>query len=90
VEQITKFKFQYQGLKTIGIILASGILLWFIRIIQLNRLLNMTSGITNELGLNSSLRFETLLFSQYLFIGFLIGAIISGIIFRYEKTSNSG
>jgi hypothetical protein len=90
VEQITKFKLQYQGLKTIGIILASGILLWFIRIIQLNRLLNMTSGITNELGLNSSLRFEILLFSQYLFIGFLIGAIISGIIFRYEKTSNSG
>lgn len=85
VEQITKLTFRYQGLLTIGIILASGILLWFIRIIQLNWMLNMTSGISNELELKSSLRFEILLFNQYLFIGFLIGAVISTVIFNNKR-----
>ncbi len=84
ITKLAKLKSLNQHLISIGIIIGCGILIWQYRISQLNNLSEKLSGFNNENGIRMQLDFDNLNFERYLFIGFLIGAIISILIFRNQ------
>ncbi|MEL0653343.1 hypothetical protein V6246_18120 [Algibacter sp. TI.3.09] len=71
-----------QGLISCGIILVSGILLWQFRIFQLNSRFQKLSEFDIGNGIQTQMDFDNLNFGRYLFIGFLIGTILSILIFK--------
>jgi hypothetical protein len=82
ITKLAKLKTKSQHLISIGIIIGFGILLWQYRISQLNNISQKLSDFNIENGIKMQLNFDNLNFERYLFIGFLIGAILSILIFR--------
>ncbi|KAA5825067.1 hypothetical protein FPF71_07675 [Algibacter amylolyticus] len=82
IKKITKLNFMKQGLISCGIILVSGILLWQFRIFQLNSRFQKLSEFDIGNGIQTQMDFDNLNFGRYLFIGFLIGTILSILIFK--------
>ncbi|WKB82947.1 hypothetical protein QYR09_07875 [Cellulophaga lytica] len=82
IKKITKLNFITQGLISCGIIVISGILLWQFRIFQLNSRLQKLSEFDIGNGIKTELNFDSLNFGRYLFIGFLIGTVLSILIFK--------
>ena len=83
VERVARIKFLYQGLITIGIIISYGILLWQVNIFQMNQVFHKIAKLYQKEGKQITISLEELKFGQYLFTGFILGAIISIIIFRW-------
>ncbi|MFD2292189.1 hypothetical protein ACFSKN_14915 [Mariniflexile gromovii] len=82
IKKITKLNFVTQGLISCGIIVISGISLWQFRIFQLNSRLQKLSEFDIGNGIKTELNFDSLNFGRYLFIGFLIGTVLSILIFK--------
>ncbi|EWH09438.1 hypothetical protein KLA_17259 [Cellulophaga geojensis KL-A] len=74
-----------QGLVSYGIMVVCGILLWQFRIFQLNSRLQKLSEFDIGNGIQTELNFDNLNFGRYLFIGFLIGTILSILIFKNKN-----
>jgi hypothetical protein len=89
IEKITKLEFIKKGLIACGILITSGVVLWQFRIYQLNTEVQKLSeyNITNDFKM--SLDYENLNFGRFLFFGFLIGTIISILIFRNRKKNHA-
>ena len=68
---------------TIGIILFSGILMWQLRIMVTNSKLNRLTDITGLSDIRAEFQIADLQPELYLLIGFVLGAICSGISQRY-------
>jgi len=83
VKRITKLKFLYQGLITIGIIISCGILLWQVNIFQMNQVFQKIAELYQKEGEQITISLEELKFGQYLFTGFILGTIISTVIFKW-------
>ena len=94
IKKITKINFLNKGLISCGIIVACGILLWIFRIFQLkNRFQNISefyngSEIKTELNF-STMNLNSLNFRLYLFIGFIIGTIMSILIFKNKNKTTT-
>ncbi|PKV50907.1 hypothetical protein ATE84_2976 [Aquimarina sp. MAR_2010_214] len=82
-------KSRNQTIATLGIIFGCGILSWQLRIFQLNNQLQKLSEYNLENGIQNSMDFQNLNFSTYLFIGFLIGALLSVLIFKMKNRSTT-
>ncbi len=78
----TNFNFKYQGFISSGIIIVCGIILWQFRIFQLNNQFQKLSEFQIENGIQTTMNFENLNFEHYLSLGFLIGAVLSILIFK--------
>ncbi|MTE25871.1 hypothetical protein [Winogradskyella ouciana] len=82
IEKITNIKFIYKGLIAAAIILITGIVFWRLRIYGLNvqfeelALYDLPDGLIPEFDI-VHLKFEI-----YLFMGFIVGTLISILIFR--------
>ena len=85
IKKLTKLNFMNQGLVSCGIIIVCGILLWQFRIFQLNSRLQKLSEFDIGNGIQTELNFDNLNFGRYLFIGFLIGTILSILIFKNKN-----
>ncbi|WP_432670570.1 hypothetical protein [Flavobacterium sp. SM2513] len=85
IKKLTKLNFMNQGLVSFGIIIVCGILLWQFRIFQLNSRLQKLSEFDIGNGIQTELNFDNLNFGRYLFIGFLIGTILSILIFKNKN-----
>ncbi len=85
VEKITKLKFLNQGLITFVLIVGSGILFWQFRIFQLKGQLQKLSEFNIGDGIKNQINTKDLNFGAYLFIGFVIGAILSTLVFRRKN-----
>ncbi|ADY29292.1 hypothetical protein [Cellulophaga lytica] len=85
IKKMTKLNFMNQGLVSCGIIFVCGILLWQFRIFQLNNRLQKLSEFNIGNGIQTELNFDNLNFGRYLFIGFLIGTILSILIFKNKN-----
>jgi hypothetical protein len=88
IKKMTKLNFMNQGLISCGIIIVSGILLWQFRIFQLNNEFQKLSEFDIGNGIQAQMDFNNLNLGLYLLIGFLIGTVLSILIFknRAEKT----
>ena len=84
VQKITKLKFMYHGLLSCVLILSCGIALWQFRILQLNNQLQKLSEFKLDNGVSMDLNIENLYFGRYLCIGFLVGTLISILVFRKQ------
>ncbi|WP_272024128.1 hypothetical protein [Olleya namhaensis] len=82
IRKITKLNFITQGLISCAIIVISGISLWQFRIFQLNSRIQKLSEFDIGNGIKTELNFDSLNFGRYLFIGFLIGTVLSILIFK--------
>jgi cell division protein YceG involved in septum cleavage len=80
--KLAKLKSINQHFISIGIIIGCGILFWHYRIFQLNNISQKQSDVNIENGIKMQLDFDNLNFERYLFFGFLIGGILSSLIFR--------
>ena len=85
LKKITKLNFITQGLISCGIIVISGISLWQFRIFRLNSRLQKLSEFDIGNGIKTELNFESLNFGRYLFLGFLIGTVLSILIFKNKN-----
>ncbi|WP_349664802.1 hypothetical protein IZU89_07690 [Cellulophaga lytica] len=85
IKKLTKLNFMNQGLVSYGIMIFCGILLWQFRIFQLNSRLQKLSEFDIGNGIQTELNFDNLNFGRYLFIGFLIGTILSILIFKNKN-----
>lgn len=85
IKKLTKLNFMNQGLVSYGIMIVCGILLWQFRIFQLNSRLQKLSEFDIGNGIQTELNFDNLNFGRYLFIGFLIGTILSILIFNNKN-----
>lgn len=82
ITKLAKLKSINQHLVSLGIIIGCGVLLWQYRISQFKNLSQKLSDFNIENGIKMELDFDNLNFEEYLFIGFLIGTVISTLIFR--------
>jgi len=82
LKKITKLDFILKGFISFGIILVSGILFWQFRIFQLNNKFQKLSEFDIGNGIQSQMDFNNLNLGLYLFIGFLIGTVLSILIFK--------
>jgi hypothetical protein len=89
IEKITKLVFIKNGLIACGILILSGILLWQYRIYQLNSEVQKISEYNIGNDFKTSLDYDNLNFSRFLFFGFLIGTIISILIFRNRNKNHA-
>ncbi|MWW26912.1 hypothetical protein [Algibacter lectus] len=87
IKKLTKLNFINQGLISCGIILVSGISLWQFRIFQLNNKFKKLSEFDLGNGIQTELNYDNLNFGRYLFIGFLIGTVLSILIFKNKNKS---
>ena len=89
IQKITKISFLYKGLITIGLIMGTGILFWFVRVFIIKRQLQVYSNIEFPNEMKPSYLINGFNFENYLFFGFIIGAFISILIFRPKKSRNN-
>ncbi len=85
IKKLTNLTFIPQGLISCGIILVSGILLWKLRIFQLNNEFKMLSKFQVGNGIEIQMDSSKLYLATFLFIGFIIGTILSILIYRNKK-----
>tara|TARA_R100001369_G_scaffold28037_1_gene50414 strand:+ start:2761 stop:3234 length:474 start_codon:yes stop_codon:yes gene_type:complete len=87
IKKMTKLNFFNQGIMSYGIVIVCGILLWQFRVYQLNNQalklvrFNVGSEIKIQMG------YDTLNFGRYLFFGFIIGTILSILIFKNRNNT---
>jgi len=84
-DKISGLTSRNQTIATLGIIFGCGILGWQLRIVQLNYKLRRLSEYDFGDNIKSSMDFQNLNFGKYLFIGFLIGALVSTLIFKIKN-----
>jgi hypothetical protein len=82
IKKMTKLNFMKQGLISCGIIIVSGILFWQFRIFQLNSKFQNLSEFDIGNGIQTQMGFDNLNLALYLFIGFIIGTVLSILIFK--------
>ncbi|QNK78233.1 hypothetical protein H7F37_03925 [Winogradskyella sp. PAMC22761] len=89
IKKITKITFLNKGLISFGIIVVCGISLWLFRIFQLKNRFQNISDFYNGSEIKTEPNFSTMSlnsmnFGLYLFIGFLIGTVLSILIYRNQ------
>jgi len=82
IKKVTKFSFIKQGLIACGIIIGCGILLWQFRIYQLNNQALELSGFNIGDEIKMQMDYDHLYFGRFLFFGFIIGTVLSILIFK--------
>ena len=87
ISKTTKVKFLYKGLIASFIILLFGVLFWRLRIFGLNANFEELSGYNLPNGLKQQLNVRILKFEVYLLLGFIVGTLISILIFRDKSKS---
>jgi hypothetical protein len=87
INKVTKFNFTNQGLISCGIIIGCGILLWQFRIFQLNNQVHHLSDFTIKNEIKMQMDYENLNFEIYMFIGFIVGTLLSILIFKNRTKS---
>lgn len=88
IKKTTKISSIKQSLISLGIILTSGIVLWGIRIWHINYQSTLLSKFMIENEIKIHMEFGDLNFELYLFMGFLIGMILSILIYKNRSNSN--
>lgn len=81
IKRLTQLRFIMQGIVACGMIIGSGIVFWQFRVYQLKVTVQQLSADNIGNGNEISMDYAALDFDSYLFLGFLIGALISVIIF---------
>jgi len=89
IKKVTKLNFINQGLITCGIIIGCGVLLWQLRIFQLNNQAQNLSDLNIGNGIKMQMDYENLNFEIYMFIGFIVGTVLSILIFKNRTKSVS-
>lgn len=84
-KKISRLKSRSQEIATLGIICGCGILNCQLRIVQLNYQLKLLSEYDFGDSIKNSMNFQNLNFGMYLFIGFLVGALVSALIFKIKN-----
>lgn len=82
IKKVTKLNFICQGLISCEIIIICGILLWQFRIFQLNNQSQNLSELNTGNGIKIQIDFDHLNLEWYLFFGFIVGTIVSILIFK--------
>lgn len=82
IKKVTKLSFIKQGLIACGIIIGCGILLWQFRIYQLNNQALKLSGFNIGDEIKMQMDYDHLYFGRFLFFGFIIGTVLSILIFK--------
>lgn len=82
IKRITKLNFINHGLVCCGIILFCGVLSWQLRIFQLNNQMKKMSAINMGNGFKNPMYFENFYLEINLLFGFLVGTILSILIFK--------
>ncbi len=90
IKKITKINFLNKGLISFGIIVICGVSLWLFRTFQLKNRFQNISDFYNGSEIKTELNFSTmslnsLNFGLYLFLGFIIGTILSILIFKNKN-----
>ena len=89
IKKITKLNFMSDGLVSCGVIVVCGILLWQFRMLQLNsKYANLPELVTKK-GIKFEMNTAELYFERYLFLGFIIGTIISILIFKNKNKAET-
>lgn len=74
-----------QKLVSIAIIVGFGILFWQLRILYLNKVMQRLLGTEIPETLDISINLQTLHLEVFILIGFLVGAVVSTLIFRLKN-----
>ncbi len=82
VKKVVKNKFKNQNLLSLGIIVGCGILMWQFRIFYLNLCTSSLSEIMMDNNIKIRLDFKNLNFETYLLYGFILGTVLSVLIFK--------
>jgi len=85
VNKFAKLKSLPQRLAIIGIIMSLGILFWQLRIVYLNKVVLHLLGTEPTETLDVSISIQVLQLEVFLFIGFLVGTLISVLVFRSKN-----
>lgn len=75
-----------QYLITLGLIIIGGIILWQFRIIQANNQLQELSAINANSDTKNLAYFDSLTFEIFLFIGFILGTVLSILLYKIFLT----
>jgi hypothetical protein len=86
IEKVTKVKFLNKGLIATVIIIGFGIVMWQYKIVQLNYQLQELSDFSLGFGIQNGVDIRALGTELYLATGFILGAVISGFIFKRKKS----
>ncbi len=82
IKKVTKLNFIHQGLISCLVIIGCGILLWQFRIFHFNHQAQYLSDLNIGNGIKLYLDHENLNFEVYLFTGFIVGTVLSILIFK--------
>lgn len=87
VDKLAHLKNSKHALIITALIIGCGILMWQLRIFQLNFQSEKFSELSMNNGIQNTIDFTKLNFGMYIFIGFFIGALISVLLFREKSKS---
>lgn len=87
VDKMAKLTSITQKLVSITIIIGFGILFWQLRILYLNKIMQRLLGSEIPETLDVSINLQTLHLEVFLLIGFLVGAVVSILVFKNKKLS---
>ncbi|MBW1297924.1 hypothetical protein [Aquimarina litoralis] len=85
-EKFTRPKSPRRIMTNLALILGTGIVCWLLKIFQLNNLFKKLSAFNIAFGVQNTMDIQNLNFGKYLFIGLLIGTLLSILIFRKKNT----
>lgn len=88
-KKIAKKSRSYQDLIIAGAITLSGFIFWQLRIYHLNRLFKGYENLDNAGDVQNVYYTEDLSFGIFLAMGFIIGAAIISLIFRFSRTKKN-
>ena len=90
VEKLSKLKSWNQGLIVLSTIISCGLLSWQLRIFQINKQIQQLSDFNLGEGIQNTINYKNLNFGIFLLIGFLVGGLISTLIFKRKNNGTYG
>jgi len=85
IQKAAKIRFFYHGIIALSLLIGTGIVFWLIRVFYIKRKLELISSFKFQDEINTSYLINGFNYKNYLFLGFIVGALISVLIFRFKK-----
>ena len=85
IQKVTKIRFIYHGIIVLSLLIGTGIVFWLLRVIFIKRKLELISSFDFQDEIKSTFLINGFKFENYLFLGFIVGALIVILIFRFNK-----
>jgi hypothetical protein len=85
IRKITKIHFFYKGVIAVGLLIGTGIISWLLRVFYINRELKFLSSVDFLAETKLTYPINEFYFEYFLFLGFVVGTLVSILIFRIKK-----